>query len=268
METVRIGNVEVSRFILGGNPFSGFSHQTGELDQRMRHYFSAAHIKELFAKAEALGITTFIGRADFHICRVLLEYWDEGGKIQWFAQTCPEIGLPEPSVVRAAGFGAKGVHVHGGHMDRCLAQGLLDEIPPVVASARELGLASGIAGHNPDTFRWAESVALDVDYYMCCHYNSAKRDERAEHVSGMKEWFREEDRKEMTDLIQGLSKPVVHYKILAAGRNDPAEAFRFTAEKMRAGDVVCVGIYDEDTPDMLAEDVRLFEDALAAAGKA
>ena len=63
----------------------------------------------------------------------------------------------------------------------------------------------------------------------------------------------------MTDLIRGLSRPVIHYKILAAGRNDPAEAFAYCAEKMRPYDLACIGIFTGDDPLMLQTDVRLFE---------
>jgi hypothetical protein len=110
---------------------------------------------------------------------------------------------------------------------------------------------------------WAEEH-LDLDYYLCCYYNPSPRDQKADHVPGVTEYYLEEDRQAMTDLIPTLSKPVVHYKVLAAGRNDPATAFAFAASKMRPNDAVCVGIYPKDNPGMLAEDVRLLEDALTA----
>ncbi len=265
METARIRDRDVSRFILGSNPFSGFSHQTPEIDDRMRHYFTSARIKQLLAQADSLGVNTFIGRADFHVCRVLTEYWDEGGHMQWFAQTCPEVGSSEVGIRRAASYGAVAVHIHGGVMDYRLAQGRMDEVRAEVDMIHQLGLAAGIAGHNPDVFRWAEEAGLDVDYYMCSYYNAAHRDGRAEHVPGMTEWFIEEDRRIMTALIQQLSRPAIHYKVLAAGRNEPAQAFDCVARCMRENDAVCVGIYDEDHPDMLAEDVRLLEAGLSAA---
>ena len=148
-------------------------------------------------------------------------------------------------------------------MDHLLAQGRIDEVLPVIEQIKAAGMAAGIAGHNPDVFRWAEKAGLEVDYYMCCYYNAAHRDKRAEHVTGMHEWYREEDREIMTALIQELSKPVVHYKVLAAGRNDPAEALDRVAQTMREGDATCVGIYNEEKPDMLAEDVRLLDESLA-----
>lgn len=261
MKTVQIRDKDVARFIIGSNPFSGFSHQTPEMDDRMRRYFSAACIKRIFREGESLGVNTVVARADLHVCRVLMEYWEEGGTLQWFAQTCPEIGVPETAIRRAAQYGAAAIHIHGGVMDYRLANDELESAPSEVALIHELGMAAGIAGHNPDVFRWAEGVGLDVDYYMCSYYNAAHRDERAEHVPGMKEWFLEEDRQVMTALVQELSRPVIHYKVLAAGRNDPAGAFAVVARSMRETDAVCVGIYDEDEPGMLAEDVRLLDEA-------
>ena len=61
----------------------------------------------------------------------------------------------------------------------------------------------------------------------------------------------------MTGLIQGLSRPVIHYKIMAAGRNEPEEAFATAARNMRDSDAVCVGVYTQDDPYMLKQGVAL-----------
>jgi hypothetical protein len=257
MDFVHIGQIKVSRFILGSNPFSGFSHQSPDVDMLMKRYYTVARIKETLFEAESLGINTLIARTDYHIMRLLLEYWDEGGTLQWFAQTCPEVGDHEACINRAASMGAKACHIHGGVMDSLLAQERLDEIPAAIDMIRQKGMLAGIAGHNPEVFKWAEDN-LDVDYTMCSYYNSAHRDKNAEHVSGTTEWFLEQDRRLMTSLIQTLSRPAIHYKVLAAGRNRPAEAFACVAENMRAGDAVCVGVFTKDAPHMLSEDVELF----------
>ena len=262
MQYVQFGNVKLSRLILGSNPFSGFSHQGTERDSAMRHYYTTARIKETLRAAEALGINTVLGRTDHHVIRVLMEYWDEGGKIQWFGQTCPEVGSHDACIDRAAQNGAKACHLHGGVMDHQVAQGKLDDLAPAIERIRRCGMLAGIAGHNPQVFEWAEAN-LDVDYYMCSYYNSAHRDTRAEHVSGTAEWFLEEDRQAMTALIRRLSRPVIHYKILAAGRNDPAVAVRFAAQHMRATDAVCIGVFPKDNPNMLRDDARLLDECLA-----
>ena len=255
--TIKIADRIVSRLILGGNPFSGFSHQGIDRDKDMTDYYTVDKIKATLRDAEDIGVNTFLGRADRHIVRTLLEYRNEGGSIQWFAQTCPEMQSIGRSIEDAIGGGASAAYVHGGVMDFLLANDGLDDVPPAIKLIRDAGLPAGIAGHNPRVFEWAEEH-LDVDFYMCSYYNAAHRDENAEHIHGRPEWFNPEDRDIMTSLIATLSKPVIHYKILAAGRNDPAEAFAFTARHLRSQDAVCVGIHTKDKPRMLREDAELF----------
>lgn len=265
METVSIAGVKTSRFILGSNPFSAFSHQGTQRDLEMKRYYTVARIKETLFRAESLGITTLIARTDFHIMRMLQEYYDEGGKLQWFAQTCPRVGPAEMCINRARSMNARACHIHGGVTDYLLAQERTEEIQPAIDRIRESGMIAGIAGHNPGVFKWAQEH-LDCDYYMCCYYNPTPRDENPEHVYGAPELYREEDRKTAAELIPTLSRPLIHYKVLAAGRNDPAEAFALVARLMRPNDAVCVGVYTGDNPDMLADDVRLFEDSIVSAG--
>ena len=267
METVQFQHLSVSRFILGSNPFSGFSHQSPETDQVMKRYFTTSRIKETLRQAESLGVNTLIARTDYHVMRMLLEYREEGGSLQWFAQTCPEVGSHEACILRADAYGAKACHLHGGVMDNAYAQGNLDDVQPALDLIRSKGMLAGIAAHNHHVIAWAEEN-LDLDYYLCCYYNPTNRSANPEHVPGATEYYLESDRRAMTDLIPQLSKPVVHYKIMAAGRNDPQEAFAFAASKMRANDAVCVGIYPKDNPHILRDDVRLLEENLIKVAQA
>ena len=265
MDQIRIGDISVSRMIIGGNPFSGFSHQSPERNAEMKRYYTTARIKETLQKAESLGINSFLGRTDAHIMRVLAEYWDEGGTIQWIAQTAPELNSTERSIEYARSGGAKACYIHGGQADYMLAQGQADGLGESLSTIRAAGMPAGIAGHNPLVFEWTEAN-LDADFYMCCYYNPSSRDRDPEHVAARSEWFKPEDRDRMTSLIKNLKKPVIHYKIMAAGRNNPTEAFRFAAGSMRPGDAVCVGFFTKDNPDMIEEDIHLFESALAETG--
>jgi hypothetical protein len=263
METVKIGGYDVSRLIIGGNPFSGFSHQGKDRDREMVDYYTDERIKATLREAEELGINSAILRADDHIEKIVAEYWAEGGAIQWFGQTAGEQGPPIVSLKRMVEVGAAGCHIHGGVADNLLLNDRIEELIPAVEYARENGLTIGLAGHNPDTIRWGEQN-LDLDYFMCCYYNPISRREVAIHRSGTRELYHEEDREAMVEVIATLSRPVIHYKILAAGRNEPAEAFAYAARHMRPGDAVCVGIYTGDNADMLREDVDLLEQSLAA----
>jgi hypothetical protein len=257
MDSVKIGSVEVSRFLLGSNPFSGFSHQSVERDREMMHYFTSGNIKKTIADAERLGITGMVARSDFHVIRCLMEYWDEGGKIKWFAQTCPEVGPTENCVKRLKPGGASACHVHGGVVDHLVSQKKYDELKRGVDAIRKQGIPAGIAGHNVRIFEWAEKE-LDCDYYMCCYYNPIPREDDPEHRAGTEEKYLKEDREAMADIIRRAKVPVIHYKVLAAGRNDPEEAFAYAARTMRDGDLVCVGVYPADDKDMLKKDVGIF----------
>lgn len=257
--TVRIGGLDVGRLIIGGNPFSGFSHQGTARDLEMKKYFTAERIKAALRSAEELGINTHIGRADHHVMRVLLEYWDQGGKIQWFAQTCPELGEPSHGIRNGIAGGAKAAFIHGGQMDFMLANGQLDKVPGYLKMIKDAGLAAGVAGHNVHVFEKCEEMGLAVDFYMCCYYNPTDRSRSAEHIHGADEKFRAADRDAMAALIGKLSKPAIHYKILAAGRTDPEQAFAFAARHLRPQDAVCIGVFPKDKPGMLAEDLALLE---------
>jgi hypothetical protein len=256
---IRLGSIEVSRLIIGGNPFSGVSHQNPETDLAMKRFFTVERIKQTLRSAEELGITAFIGRADRHITRLLSEYWSEGGSIRWIAQTCPEMVSAARSIEDGVSGGAVACYLHGGVMDNLFARGELKEIPSLIRMIRDAGLPAGIAAHNPEVIEWAEQN-LDIDFYMCSYYNSAHRDQAAELRSGLAEWFNDVDRDAMVSLIRRLSKPAIHYKIFAAGRKNPKDAFEFAARRLRPGDGVCIGVYQEHRPGMVAEDVRLFEE--------
>ncbi|MGC9523387.1 MAG: hypothetical protein ACP5HG_16075 [Anaerolineae bacterium] len=264
MQTVQLGIVTVSRLILGGNPFSGFSHFTPALDREMLNWYTTARIKETMRQAEDLGVNTFLGRADRHIQRTLIEYWNEGGGIQWFAQTAPEFSSLSRNVAQAIATGASAVYLHGGQMDFLYAQDQLDIVRGFVQQVRDAGVAMGVAGHNPRVHAWANEN-LDLDFHMCSYYNPTPRDKHAENIPGAKEHFDDRDRAAMVATIQELRAPAIHYKIFAAGRNDPQEAFAFVAKHLRPQDAVCIGVYTKDKPDMLAEDVAFFEEALASA---
>jgi hypothetical protein len=262
--SVKLGNLAVSRFILGGNPQSGFSHISEQKDQEMMDYFRADAIKALYRQAEQLGVTTHIGRADHHIMRVLREYWAEGGKINWIAQTCPELGTPERGAINGIRNRAKAVFIHGGQTDHAFLNQKMRDLQPVINMIRDAALPAGMAAHNPKALEYAEEH-LDCDFYMCCYYNPQPRDKSAEHQRGSREWFDDRDRDIMTDLIRHLSRPAIHYKIMACGRNEPRAAIRYAASKMRPDDAVCVGIYPKDNQNMLADDVRMLEETLAEA---
>ncbi|MDF1514811.1 MAG: hypothetical protein P1S60_13460, partial [Anaerolineae bacterium] len=258
LPTVKLGAHDVTRLTIGGNPFSGFSHQTPERDQDMVNYFTTARIKETLQQAEALGVTTFLGRVDKHIRRILMEYWDEGGTIQWLAQTAPEFTSLQGNIAGAISTGATAIYLHGGQLDFFYAQKQYEPIYNAIQQIKTAGLPAGVAGHTPQVHLWADEN-LDLDFHMCSYYNPTPRDDHAEHIQGSKERFDDSDRDAMAEVIHQMKTPVIHYKVFAAGRKTPEEALGYVARNLRPQDAVCIGIFPKDNPNMLAEDIDLLD---------
>jgi hypothetical protein len=255
--TVRFGKLQTSRMLIGGNMFSGFSHISPAKDREMIRYHTTECIKATLRQAESLGITTYLGRADRHVARFLREYWDEGGTIKWIAQTASEMSSVSGSISFAIDSGASAVYVHGGQMDWMFAAKNMDNAVKGVEQIRKAGLPAGVAAHRPPVLRWAEEVKLPVDFYMCSYYDPTPRTENPMHDPTAGETYDVKDRDAMVATIPSLSKPAIHYKVLAAGRTPPAQAFAFLKQNWRDGDAVCIGIYTKDKPGMIEENVRL-----------
>lgn len=263
---VSLGGVPVSRLILGGNPFGGYSHSTVDRDNEMIDWYTMERVKETYRKAEEAGVTTHIGRADNFILRALREHWNEGGTLTWICQTCPGVGSIMHGVGNAIRGHARCCFIHGGEMDHRVHA---DDTAPVfeaVKAIRDAGMAVGVAGHHTRTIQWAADH-LDLDFFMTCYYNPSDRTRQAQRDYGQEEYYGPEDRDAMCALIQQLPAPAIHYKVLAAGRHNPKEAFEFVADVYRPGDAVCVGIYTKEGPNMIQEDAALLESALRSRGK-
>ncbi len=263
MPRVSMGPFSVSRVIIGGNPFSGYSHLSPELDRDVKRYFTVARIKETLSLAERLGIDTFCGRADNHIMRLLGEYWEEGGRIQWLAQSAPERSSIIENARRAKLAGAKAFYVHGGVADKLLEARSLGLLRETLSEIRGMGLLPGLAGHNPATHRAAVELGLDVGFHMVCFYHPASRMAKSEEKVDEGK-YAAEDREAAVKLIRELPQPCIGYKILAAGRGDPREAIPFAMREIKPGDAVCIGFYPPKNPKMIEEDVALVIEATKA----
>ncbi|MHC4252676.1 MAG: hypothetical protein ACYS9X_26460, partial [Planctomycetota bacterium] len=117
--TVPFGPVEVTRLIVGGNPFCGNSHRGEAASREMREYFTTERVVRTLGECASAGINAFQGRADYH--RVL--HWLElfrrkGGHLHWIAQTASEMHDFAQNVRIAAAAGAVGIYHHGARTDK------------------------------------------------------------------------------------------------------------------------------------------------------
>src|SRR5512139_2552973 len=89
MPVGKIGDVTISRLIIGGNQFSGWSHSRDlkYLRDLFKAYATEKKILETLRTAEENGINTIITSGSAYLGK----YWkDLGGKMQWIAQVHPK----------------------------------------------------------------------------------------------------------------------------------------------------------------------------------
>jgi hypothetical protein len=257
LPATKLGTLEVTRLVMGGNPISGFSH--GSRDREMTDYFTTANIKALFRRLEKNGINTVFLRADRHIMRVLREYWNEGGTLQWVAQSAPEwTGLSNIDAAKA--FGAKAIYLHGGSIDGCFEQGDFESPRRQLEHVREIGLPVGVASHVPDNIRKVIDMGWEADFFMICLYNIPGY--RGKLSTSQDEKFKEGDRAKALALFKQIDKPCAAYKILAAGRCDPRQAFEEVCTHIKPIDLINVGMYPPDSPKIVEENATLARELL------
>jgi len=251
MPLVPFGPTSISRLIVGGNPFSGNSHYSKTLSEAMANYYTADKIVETLLQCQELGINTMQSRADRHITRVIREYRNRGGTMQWIAQTASELADLYGNVRQIAAAGAIGAYHHGSRTDSLWQQGRIDEVLPLLETMREKGLQVGLGTHIPEVIDYAEDRGWDIDFYMACLYNLSRKPRESAIVSGREqdaEVFLDADREAMAQRILATDKTGLAFKLLAARRNaatpdDTREAFRWAFDHIKEKDAVVVGVF-------------------------
>ncbi|HOS95079.1 MAG TPA: hypothetical protein PLQ54_17320 [Armatimonadota bacterium] len=256
---IEFAGLVVSRLMVGGNPFSGNSHQPGSASREMRDYFTTARIIEVLARCESLGITTFVGRADAHIIRVLHEYWNAGGRVAWIAQTAPEMRSVDENIRRAVGEGARAVYIHGGWFDERWEAGDLADVDRALATIHSLSVPAGIGGHIPE-YHLAAVGQLAADFHMVSCY-------RCGSIHAAKgETFDPADFAPALAAMGQLPRPCIAFKLLGAGRFDPAVQIPAALRAIKPTDAILVGFYPKHQPRQVEDVVALVQRGVAVPG--
>jgi hypothetical protein len=270
---VQLGDLRISRLIIGGNPFSGNSHISRALDEEMQDYFTGERIKKTLFRCMECGVNAMQLRGDRHIMRIIREFRAEGGALHWIGQTTPESISFEGNVKAMAAFGAAAIYHHGTVTDELFKGAEYGELKRRLGIIRATGLPTGLGTHIPTVIEYAEENRWDVDFYMASVYNLSRIDRVSSAVTGKaneEEPFFEEDIPRMYNTIRAAAKPCIAFKILGATRRCQSQetvkaAFFEAFANIKPGDLVNVGMYpkDLDQPALNAEYTR---QAIAAAG--
>ena len=253
LPTIKLGKHDITRLIIGGNPFSGNSHQTEDMSIEMRNYYTVKKIKETLLQCEDAGINTWQSRGDNFIMRVLNEHRLEGGNLQWVAQTASERRDTIANIHQIAGLDPIAIYHHGSRTDHHYRRGTFQEVEDALDEIRGMGITAGIGTHMPEVVAHSEERGLNPDFYLLSVYNLTERGDG----------YDPEDRVKATEMMRRVKKPFLAIKIMAAGRNEPNEAFRFVYKNIKPTDSVVVGMYTKHQPDQVYENVRIASDILA-----
>jgi len=268
---VALGRHMISRLIVGGNPISANSHVSAALSREMMDFFTAAAVKRLLRECEAAGINTWQSRGDRHIMRLLHEYRQEGGKIQWIAQTASEFADIPRNISAIAGLGAVGIYHHGSQTDKFWAAGKIEQARDMLKAIRDTGAAVGLGTHIPEVVDYVESKGWDLDFYMTCVYNLSRSREEAEGLAGRKvdgELFWDPDRERMLERVRRTAKPCLIFKVYGATRHCGSEAqmrsaLELAARYAKPADCFVIGMFPKYR-EQVQENCRLVRSVLGA----
>jgi uncharacterized membrane protein YphA (DoxX/SURF4 family) len=244
----RIGKLEVSRVIMGGNLIGGWAHARDLLyvSKLVKTYHSDQKVFETLRLAERCGINAFLTNPQ--LARVINAYWRrEGGRIQFFSD-CGYKDDVIAGVKLSVDAGAHACYVHGGIADRLAKEGKVDVIGRALDLTRQNGLPAGIGAHQLETVQACVAAGLQPDFWVKtlhhCNYWSARKDVQNDNI-----WCVNPE--ETIAFMGALPQPWIGYKVLAAGAIHPSEGFKYAF--LNGADFICVGMYDFQ----IVEDVNI-----------
>ena len=271
MKTTNFLGMEISRLVVGGNPFAGYSYITDKITNgAMMDYYTADKIISALKYAETLGYTAFIATTCEFSRRYYRQYKNEGGTLKWIAQTHAPLDM-RASVNNAIEGGAIAIFHQGTSGDDLFERKQLDTMRAHLQEMRRAGVPVGIATHVPGHIDIAENE-FNVDFYMACLHNMRRDNEGrvSSSISGLKNEphkFVYEDRALMFQKIRELNKPCIAFKILAGGnysfsRKDLKQCMTETYSGIKPGDIATIGVFQRDS-DQLKENALLLDEILS-----
>ncbi len=251
----KLGTMDASKLILGGNLLSGYVHSRDLIyvSSLVLHYHQKDRIFKTLMLAEQSGVNTLLSNPV--VMPLMEEYWKEGyGNIRFISDCAgldywPEI-KPKPfeeylDIVKGAiDSGADAGYIQGETADYYIANDKIDELVKVMNLLRDNDMPVGIGAHKIATIKRCVELGLETDFWMKTlhshNYWSAKHPTWHDNMYCY-------DPGETIDFMEKLDQPWIAFKTLAAGSLHPEEAFPYAYKN--GADFLCVGMYDFQVVD-------------------
>ena len=239
----KVGNLSVSRMIVGTNWFLGWSHATEAKDQLIEELVkNRARITEILVTFFKAGVDTVMGPFPHPpLIEAVRDAEQKTGVKAIIISTpsfpvtddLPAKGFDRGEVARILDDQAKmGTHICMPHqgttdalVDRCSRT--IRHADTLCAMIRERGMLPGLSTHMPESIIYADDTNLDVDTYISI-FNSMGFLMQIEV-----DWT--------ARIIAEAKKPVMTIKPFAAGQIRPFQGLTFVWNAIREIDMVAVG---------------------------
>jgi hypothetical protein len=251
LPTLKLGTHDVSRLIVGGNPFYGYSHFNQLLSQHMSEWATPERVCDVLRSCEQNGINTWQFSHTERTMSDLRRHREQGGRLQWILLSHAEIENDHRIIKQVAKEKPVGIVHHGGSAERKRRAGKIAEVRDFLKSVRDSGVLVGLSTHDPDFLAEAESQNWDVDFYMTALYYLSRSQQEFEKLLGQRpigEVYLPQDPPRMYKAIRQTKKPCLAYKVLAAGRlsDSPRQvdaAFKSAFDNIKPNDGIIIGMF-------------------------
>jgi hypothetical protein len=254
MPYAKIGNVKISRLMMGGNLVSGCMHARDlrYVPQLFRAYVTEAKILETYKICEENGITTVLGGGGF-IKRYNEKY---NGHLQPIA--CVGVVADQPvekvkdGIKQLIDSGNPAIYVWGQSGDELVRANRVDQITRFVELGKAFGIPVGVGGHSLKVIVECEKAHVPADFYVKTlhtddYFSATPKELRKEYIwlDGGKGWEDNMwciDAQETINFMKTVRKPWIAFKVLAAGAIPPRKGFSYAFKN--GADIIAVGMFD------------------------
>jgi len=248
----RIGHLEVSRLLLGGNLLTHYTHSRDlkYVYKLAAQYNTEEKILETLAIAETHGVNTLAIHTVDYPLEILEKHRRRGGLMQWIicptAPIKPDMKEYSSQVQKLVSNGTDAIYLWGVHADRLVAKNKIDLIAKAVQVAKNYAPLSGVGAHDLNVIKQCEKHNVGADFYIkTLHHHDYPTGPKPEELKGPYSEFPGywcKDPQETVDFMKTVSKPWIAFKVMAAGAIPPASAFDYA---YRSGaDFLLAGMFD------------------------
>jgi hypothetical protein len=249
LPTGKLGNLNVSKIICGGNLIGGYAHSRDLMyvSSLLKHYFTPEKIFETLELCEENGVNAIIAMPEDN--GVFNRYWKErGGQMQWIAQCTPTEDDLTTDAKKSIDGGASAIVLIGNVGDEWTRQSRVDLIGKLVDFVKQNGVTCGIGAHNIRVPIECEKAGIDLDFYLKTlhsndYWSKRRPDQDTDVVDNYKiDNYWDKDPKKTIEVMSKINKPWIAYKVLAAGAIPPKDGFKYAFEN--GADFICAGMFD------------------------